>query len=121
MWPKDLAVIYSRIKDLNTEHGFEPHSKPYIFQEVIDYGGEAISKVEYEFAAVTEFRYGREIGNALFGRNDLKWFVNWGEAWGLMSSTDALVFIDNHDTQRSEGTLIYKFSKLYKVIKIVLP
>ncbi|KAL2736494.1 alpha-amylase 1-like [Vespula maculifrons] len=115
MWPKDLEVIYSRIKDLNTKHGFQPYSKPYIFQEVIDYGGEAISKKEYEFAAVTEFQYGRELGNAFFGKNDLKWFVNWGEAWNLMPSSDALVFIDNHDTQRSDGTLIYKFSKLYKM------
>ncbi|KAI4480204.1 hypothetical protein M0804_010565 [Polistes exclamans] len=115
MWPEDLQVIYSRIKNLSTKHGFKPNSRPYIFQEVIDNGGEAIKKSEYEFAAVTEFQYGRELGNALFGKNDLKWFNNWGEAWGLMPSSDALVFIDNHDTQRSPGTLTYKYSKLYKM------
>ncbi|KAK2575071.1 hypothetical protein KPH14_008807 [Odynerus spinipes] len=115
MWPQDLQVIYSRLKNLNTQHGFPSNSRPFIFQEVIDYGGETITKQEYTFAAVTEFRYGREISNSFFGNNLLKWFVNWGEAWALLPSQDALVFIDNHDTQRSDGVLTYRISKLYKM------
>jgi len=116
MWPNDLKVIYSRLKNLNTEHHFPSGARPYIFQEVIDYGGEAVSKYEYNsFGAVTEFRYGMEISNALNGKNLLKWFVSWGEAWGLLPSRDALVFIDNHDTQRSNSDILtYKSSKLYK-------
>lgn len=116
MWPNDLKEIYSRLKNLNTRHNFPKDARPYIFQEVIDYGGEAISKYEYNgFAAVTEFRYGMEISNALWGNNLLKWFVNWGEAWGLLPSGDALVFIDNHDTQRGHPEILtYKSSKLYK-------
>ncbi|XP_011500034.1 PREDICTED: alpha-amylase 2 isoform X2 [Ceratosolen solmsi marchali] len=118
MWPEDLAIIYSRIKNLNVLHRFAPNSRPFIFQEVIDYGGEIVSKYQYnKLGAVTEFRYGREISNSLRGRNLLKWFINWGEAWGLLPSTDALVFIDNHDTQRTLGDipLTYKTSKLYKM------
>ncbi|KAK9680356.1 Alpha amylase, catalytic domain [Popillia japonica] len=38
MWPSDLEVIYSRVKDLNTSFGFAPGSRPYIYQEVIDLG-----------------------------------------------------------------------------------
>lgn len=116
MWPEDLKVIYSRLKNLNSEHGFPPNARPYIFQEVIDYGGEAVSKYEYNsFGAVTEFKYGMEISNAMKGNNPLKWFVNWGEAWGLLKSQDALVFIDNHDTQRGNPNILtYKSSKLYK-------
>ncbi|XP_011700976.1 PREDICTED: alpha-amylase 2 [Wasmannia auropunctata] len=116
MWPGDLKVIYSRLKNLNTEH-FPSGARPYIVQEVIDYGGEAVSKYEYNsFAAVTEFRYGMEISNSLKGRNLLKWFGNWGEAWGLLPSQDALVFIDNHDTQRGHPDILtYKSSKLYKM------
>lgn len=30
--------------DLNEDFGFEPGSKPYIYCEVIDLGGEAVSK-----------------------------------------------------------------------------
>lgn len=117
MWPNDLKVIYSRLKDLNTEHRFNKGSRPYVFQEVIDYGGEAIKKYDYNsFAAVTEFRHGHEISNALNGHNLLKWFVSWGEAWNLLPSKDALVFIDNHDTQRGHANILtYKQSKLYKV------
>jgi len=118
MWPNDLKVIYSRLKNLNTKHHFAANSRPYVVQEVIDYGGEAISKREYNvLGAVTEFRYGMELSNALYGNNPLRWFVNWGEAWNLLPSKDALVFIDNHDTQRGHpGILTYKSSKLYKVI-----
>jgi hypothetical protein len=118
MWPNDLKEIYSRLKNLNTKHRFAANSRPYVVQEVIDYGGEAISKYEYNaLGAVTEFRYGMELSNALHGNNLLKWFINWGEAWNLLPSKDSLVFIDNHDTQRGHpGILTYKSSKLYKVI-----
>lgn len=117
MWPNDLRAIYSRLKTLNTQHGFKTGSRPYIFQEVIDNGGEAVKKQEYnDFAAVTEFGHGHEISNAMRGNNLLKWFVSWGEAWNLLPSKDALVFIDNHDTQRGDSNILtYKSSKLYKV------
>lgn len=44
MWPTDLKEIYGRIKDLNTGHGFPPGSRAFIYQEVIDLGGEGVSK-----------------------------------------------------------------------------
>lgn len=117
MWPSDLNIIYSRVKNLNTQHGFPPNSKPYIYQEVIDYGGEAISKREYnQQAVVIEFKYASELSNSFRGNNLLKWFVNFGEPWGLLPSQDALVFVDNHDTQRDNNQILtYKSSKLYKV------
>ncbi|XP_011639361.1 alpha-amylase-like isoform X2 [Pogonomyrmex barbatus] len=116
MWPADLKVIYSRLKNLNSQY-FPQGARPFITQEVIDYGGEAVSKYEYNsFGTVTEFRYGMEVSNALNGRNQLKWFVNWGEKWGLLPSGDALVFIDNHDTQRGNANILtYKSSKKYKM------
>lgn len=122
MWPKDLAVIYSRLHNLNVDHGFAPNSKPFIYQEVIDYGtGEAVKKTEYnDIGTVTEFKFGQEISNALHRRNRLKWFSSWGQSWSMLPSSDAITFIDNHDTQRSEGDvpLTYKRSKLYKVSEI---
>ncbi|XP_015436969.1 PREDICTED: alpha-amylase 2-like [Dufourea novaeangliae] len=117
MWPADLNVIYSRLKNLNVQHGFPPNSQPFIYQEVIDYnGGEAVKKFDYDkLGAVTEFKFGSELSNSFRGNNQLKWFVNWGEKWGLLPSDVALVFIDNHDTQRSNNVLTYKSSKLYKM------
>ncbi|XP_076240333.1 alpha-amylase-related protein-like [Calliopsis andreniformis] len=119
MWPKDLKAIYSKLKNLDVSHGFPHNARPFIFQEVIDYGNrEAISKFEYnDMAVVTEFKHGNEISNSFRGNNLLKWFVSWGEPWSMLPSGDALVFIDNHDTQRSNSpeVLTHKASKLYKM------
>lgn len=43
MWPSDLQAIYSALSNLSTPT-FPAHSKPFIYQEVIDLGGEAIKK-----------------------------------------------------------------------------
>lgn len=57
MWPSDLASIYGKLNNLNTEFGFRPNTKPYIFQEVIYYGNEAIQPQEYTgIGDVTEFK-----------------------------------------------------------------
>jgi hypothetical protein len=34
MWPGDLQIIYSRLHNLNTAHGFAPGTKAFIYQEV---------------------------------------------------------------------------------------
>lgn len=77
MWPADLGVIYSRLKNLNTDHGFELNSRPFIYQEVIDLGGEAISKHEYTaLGVVTEFGHSAEIGRVFRGKDQLKYLRN---------------------------------------------
>lgn len=44
MWPGDLQIIYGRVRNLNTAFGFPANARPFFTQEVIDLGGEAISK-----------------------------------------------------------------------------
>lgn len=57
MWPRHLKEIYNSLSNLNIEYGFDPNSKPYIYQEVIYYGGEPIRPDEYTpLGDVTEFR-----------------------------------------------------------------
>ncbi|XP_072949077.1 alpha-amylase 4N-like isoform X2 [Epargyreus clarus] len=115
MWPKDLSEIYKRLHNLNTDFGFAPNTKPYIYQEVIYYGNEAIKPSEYtSLGDVTEFRVGNELKKVFRGSNAMKWLVSWGERWGLSPSETALIFIDNHDTQRSSDVLTYKESRAYK-------
>ncbi|XP_068633517.1 alpha-amylase 2-like [Battus philenor] len=115
MWPNDLREIYKHLHHLNTDFGFPPNTKPYIYQEVIYYGNEPIKPNEYTpLGDVTEFRVGTELKNVYRGHNALKWLVSWGEQWGLSPSDTALTFIDNHDTQRSSDVLTYKESKSYK-------
>lgn len=142
MWPADLKVshyeiylllyfakmllicfqvIYSRLNYLNTAQGFAANTRPFIAQEVIDMGGEAISKFEYtDLGTVTEFRFSDSIGKVFRGKDQLRYLVNWGTAWGFMPSERSLVFVDNHDNQRGHGAggadvLTYKTSKQYKM------
>ncbi|KAI7815170.1 alpha-amylase [Rhyzopertha dominica] len=121
MWPGDLQAIYSRLKNLNTNFGFAAGSRPYIYQEVIDLGGEAVQAKEYtHLGAVTEFLHSDRIGRVFHGRDRLTWLSNWGEGWGFVASGDAFVFVDNHDNQRGHGAggdtiLTYKAPKPYKM------
>ena len=45
-----------------------------------------------------------------------------GESWGLLPSKEAVVFVDNHDLQRSDqsSTLTYKSGKLYELALILM-
>ncbi|XP_055703593.1 alpha-amylase 1-like [Phlebotomus papatasi] len=119
IWPNDLKVIFGRLPNLMTDHGFPPDAKPFIYQEVIDFGGEAISKYEYiELGAVTEFRYSFNISGVFRGLARLDTLQNWGEPWGFLPSDLALVFVENHDNERNHGAggaqiLTYKDGKRY--------
>lgn len=122
MWPVDMEGIFDRLDNLSTEHGFAAGTKPFIFQEVIDLSAsEAIKGDEYfHLGRVTEFKYGRHLGEAFRGRNQLKWLVNWGTGWGMYPDRNALVFIDNHDNQRGHGgggdsVLTFRVDRLYKM------
>nr|AAA03322.1 alpha-amylase [Aedes atropalpus] len=121
MWPGDLEHIYSRLNNLNTDHGFPHGAKPFITQEVIDLGGEAITKYEYtHLGTVTEFRFSAEIGRVFRGYDRLAHLSNWGEQWGFLPSHLGLVFVDNHDNQRGHGAggdnvLTHKVPKNYKM------
>ncbi|KAF2888858.1 hypothetical protein ILUMI_17315, partial [Ignelater luminosus] len=121
MWPYDMKVIFDSIKNLNTNFGFAPSSRPYVYQEVIDLGGEAISSKEYvHMGTVTEFKCSAEIGRVFKGKDKLSHLHNWGEGWGFLNGLDSFVFVDNHDNQRGHGAggeniLMYKQAKQYKM------
>nr|CAH7722333.1 unnamed protein product [Callosobruchus chinensis] len=119
IWPKDLEAIYGSVKNLNSEF-FPEGSRPFYYQEVIDFGGDAVKREEYiGFGNVLEFRHGCELSKAFGGSNQLKNLENWGTGWGLLQPHDSVVFIDNHDTQRSgsggANILCYKRPKEYKM------
>lgn len=72
MWPGDLEYILTRLNNLSTAHGFAANSRPFIAQEVIDLGGEGISRDEYlHLGTVTEFRFSAEIGRVFRGNDRL--------------------------------------------------
>lgn len=121
MWPEDLKAIFERVDNLNTEHGFAPNSRAFVYQEVIDMGGEAVSYKEYlGVGRVLDFRYSAEIGRVFRGNDKLRWLVNWGPEWNMAGGDESVVFVDNHDNQRGHGAggeniLTYKMSKNYKM------
>lgn len=114
MTPTDINAVTSRLD-----------GNPYIFQEVIDLGGEAVSASEYtDGSDITEFKYSAELGNQ-FKNGQLNWLESFGEAWGFMSSSDAVVFTDNHDNQRGHGAggsnvLTYKDGALYDLANVFM-
>lgn len=100
---------------------------PYIYQEVIDPGYEAVKKSEYYANGdVSEFEYGRLVGEAFLERDGhtLSQLRTLGEAWGLAPSDKAIVFIDNHDKQRGHGGggtyLTHKNGRLYDLANIFM-
>lgn len=110
MQPVELDAILDRV---NQALAAESRPLPYWFAEVIDHGGEAVRREHYYGLAfgtggaadITEFRY-RGVGDKFLGAGgqrlvDLKNFSP--AAWNLMPADKAVVFLENHDTQRGTG------------------
>lgn len=80
---------------------------PYVFQEVIDLGGEPVRSFEYaQNGDVTEFEYSQAIADAFTQAGgcagpNLSPLASLGS--GLLDSGHAVVFTDNHDNQRGHG------------------
>ncbi|XP_041063667.1 pancreatic alpha-amylase-like isoform X2 [Carcharodon carcharias] len=122
MWPGDMEAIFSQLNNLNTRW-FSSGSKPFIYQEVIDLGGEPVKSSQYfGLGRVTEFKYSAKLGTVVRRWNGEKmaYLRNWGEGWAFMPTDRALVFVDNHDNQRGHGPggasiLTFWDPRLYKV------
>ena len=101
---------------------FGPNKRPFIYQEVIDLGGEPIKNTDYtSLGRVTEFKYGARLSEVVLKHNGQKmsYLKNFGTGWGFISGEDSLAFVDNHDNQRGHGgggqILTYFESRLYKI------
>lgn len=113
MYPEQIATIVGQLP-----------GEPYIYQEVIEGPGEPIRAAEYTHVGdVTEFRYGRELSD-VFRDGRLAQLHNFGEAWGLLPSTEAVVFVDNHDNQRGHGAgggvLMHRDGALYELAVVFM-
>jgi alpha-amylase len=108
--PVELDAILDRV---NQTLAAEGRPLPYWFAEVIDNGGEAVRREHYYGLAygtggaadITEFRY-KGVGDKFLGSGgqrlvDLRTFSP--VTWNLMPSDKAVVFLENHDTQRITG------------------
>ncbi|MGZ0145961.1 alpha-amylase [Kribbella sp. WER1] len=95
----DIAAITSRL------------SRPaYIYQEVIYGAGEPITPDEYVGNGdVLEFRYGKDLAK-IFNTEKLAYLKTFAEP---LASDHAVVFTDNHDTQRGSGVLTFRDNGRY--------
>lgn len=104
MFPADLRYIYDHVKNLRQDQGFPKNARPFIFQEVIDVGGEGVSKFEYiDLGTVTEFIFSSEIGLVFQGQHAVNQLEGLGPARTFLPTEKALIFVDNHDNQRGHG------------------
>lgn len=107
MAPADLKAIYDNLKPVNPLYFYPPLARPFIYQEVIDLGTEAVSAKEYtDLGVVTEFQWCLVVGdifNGKFSAAALEMLTKNGSAGVLLPSSQALIFVDNHDNQRGHG------------------
>ena len=129
--PVELDAILALVNGTLTSEG---RPMPYYFGEVIDYGGEAVSARDYYglghgsggSSDITEFKF-RGVGDKFLGTGGqrLAQLNPSGPAgsqfsalaWGLMPSDKAVVFLENHDTQR-EGGIGYRDGDVFRLANV---
>jgi alpha-amylase len=131
--PAELDAILDRV---NQTLAGEGRPLPYYFAEVIDYGGEAVTTRDYfglgygtgGAVDITEFRV-RGVGDKFLGTGGQRLAQldpngspgnQFSEAaWGIMPADKAVVFLENHDTQRAGG-IGYRDGDVYRLANVWL-
>ena len=129
--PVELDQILARVDQTLAAEG---RPLPYYFGEVIDYGGEAVRARDYYGLAyasggaadITEFKF-RGVGDKFLGAGgqhvaQLNPSGAAGSqfseaAWGIMPADKAVVFLENHDTQR-DGGISYRDGDVYRLANV---
>lgn len=100
-----IGDIFNNLNDVPVFGG-----KPHVYHEV--YGDATVPYTAYTpYGQVTNFDYKRDV-SASFANGDITKLTSMPNYGGLTSS-QATVFIDNHDTQRYEPTLTFKNGDRY--------
>jgi alpha-amylase len=127
MQPVQLDSIISLVNRAAQADG---RALPYWFAEVIDNGGEAVTARDYwglghasgGAVDVTEFKY-RGIGDKFIQKggtqkvSELRQFSE--QNWQVQPSDKAVVFVENHDTQRGDGVW-YRDGQTYRLANVWL-
>lgn len=97
---------------------------PWLFGEVIYGAGEAVTPEMYtDLGLVTEFRYAGQLAPNILAEGKLQYLKTFGESWGFLPGGSAVVFMDNHDTQRGGAcgaNLTYKNGALYTLANVFM-
>lgn len=122
--PVELDSIIGLVNRAAAAEGRTP---PYVFLEVIDPGTEAVKAADYfglgyasgGAADITEFLF-RAVGErfrAGSGKRAGELSSFSARTWGLMVGDKAVVFLQNHDTQRSDG-VDYRDGTAYRLANV---
>ena len=111
MNPEDVFAIIDKTNEISGE-------QPYYFLEVIASPDEPITLEEYAGTKgdVTDFNFAGTISQA-FKSNNLSILDN---RLYKLEEHGAVVFVDNHDTQRKDYSLSFKEPESYKLANIVM-
>lgn len=91
-----------------------------IVQEVIRGAGEPVTPEQYVGnGLVDEFGWGKDVQGLVQG-GALGLYLDMGESWGYLPSDDAVIFVDNHDTERNGSTLSYADGADYLLGNVLL-
>ncbi len=92
----------------------------YVFQEVLTGDSSVVDRAAYaEIGPLTEFQYESRVADA-FKHADVSRLRDLGETVGMLPSEDAVVFVDNHDSQRGDHVLTYKDGLDYYVANVFM-
>ena len=107
--PPDLANV------------LQPFSDMTVLQEVIEGAGEAVkAEMYYNSGLVTEFRYGYCVGDVFLQNNNLDSLRTMNDTCDWMPSSNALTFLNNHDTQRGQAPLTYKDGSIFDLANVFM-
>jgi len=122
--PRDLEAIVTRVNAAAVASG---RPRPYIFLEVINNPGEAVTAQQYfgvgyasgGAADLTDFLYGYRVTDAFLGRNGATLSSTMETiTTALLPSDKSVVFVDNHDNQR--GANLYYASANYELAVVFM-
>jgi len=125
MQPRDINAILATVNAAASAAG---RPLPYVFMEVINNPGEAVTAQQYfgvgyasgGAADVTDFLYGYRIADAFLGRSGATLASLQTLTAGLLPSDKSVVFVDNHDTQRGDNLYYASANNLYELATIFM-
>ncbi|XP_055383642.1 alpha-amylase-related protein-like [Condylostylus longicornis] len=110
MKPDELKEIISSLNNLPRNFNFHKESKPFIYHEAHHWKSEYTS-----FGRIIEFNYEEVMSKIMRGQLNLHDINNFAKNFNMVESKDAVVDLDNHDSQRTYDYLSHKDPVPYKM------
>lgn len=117
--PVELDAILDRLNDA-------AGPGPYVFAEVIDFGGEAVEAADYfglgygsgGVADITDFRFHSVARSFRGGSGTLADLESFSPAVLRVPADKAVMFVENHDTQRDGSALDWRLPARYRLATV---